>query len=568
MSTSSTFSEFPYQRPDMATLKADFSSALMAFDQAGSLLAARESLQEIYRLRAAFQTMYNLAYIRHSSDTTDAFYEAENNFFDEQLPVFEELKINFYRTLLASPWRADLEEEHGKQLFAIAELSLVTFRPEIIEKLQEENRLASAYNKLKATAQIEFDGETYNLSSIHPREEDPDRKKRAAAAKAKWDWLASKQGEMEAIFDQLVKIRHQIAQELGFENFIQLGYARMLRTDYNAEDVANYREQIRLHIVPLAVRLYEQQAARLGIEKLHYYDEPMLFPHGNPQPKGKPEWIVAQAAAMYAELSPETKTFFNFMQEQELMDLVSRDGKATGGYCTFIPQHKAPFIFSNFNGTSGDIDVLTHEAGHAFQVYSSRDLAISEYNWPTYEACEIHSMSMEFFTWPWMDKFFQEDVGKYRFGHLSGAVYFLPYGVAVDEFQHYVYAHPEASPAERNEAWRAIEKKYLPQRDYNGHPFLEAGGFWQKQTHIFGMPFYYIDYTLAQICAFQFWVKDQENHEEAWPDYVQLCKAGGSASFLNLVKLAKLNSPFSPNCVAELAEPVGAWLEGNFPNGN
>ena len=112
--------------------------------------------------------------------------------------------------------------------------------------------------------------------------------------------------------------------------------------------------------------------------------------------------------------------------------------------------------------------MLTHEAGHAFQVYSSRDLSISEYNWPTYEACEIHSMSMEFFTWPWMAKFFKEAVDQYRFGHLSGAIYFLPYGVAVDEFQHFVYANPEATPAERNHAWREIEKKYLPQREYEG----------------------------------------------------------------------------------------------------
>lgn len=565
MTNNVTFSQLPYQRPDMDELKKDFSKTLSVFTTAASLEAAATAMREIYALRNAFQTMYNVAYIRHSSNTTDTFYETENTFYDEQLPVFEELKMNFYRALLDSQWREALEKEHGEQLFAIAELSLKTFRPEIIEQLQEENRLASAYNKLKATAQIEFDGETYNLSSIQPREEDVDRSKRAAASKAKWDWMASKQEEIESIFDQLVKLRHQIALALGFENFIELGYARMLRTDYSAEDVAGYRKQIQQHIVPLVKKLYEQQAERLGLDELHYYDESIRFPDGNPQPKGQPQWIVDQAAKMYAELSPETHTFFNFMQDWELMDLVSRDGKATGGYCTFLPDHKAPFIFSNFNGTSGDIDVLTHEAGHAFQVYASRDLAISEYNWPTYEACEIHSMSMEFFTWPWMENFFQEEVDKYRFSHLSGAIYFLPYGVAVDEFQHYVYAHPEATPAERNAAWLEIEHKYLPQRNYDGHPYLESGAFWQKQTHIFGMPFYYIDYTLAQVCAFQFWSKDRENHAAAWADYLRLCEAGGSASFLNLVNLAGLKSPFAEDCVAGVAQPVGAWLQENVP---
>ena len=296
-----TFAEFPYERPDMTRLKADFSIALQRFQQAVTLDEAQAAFAEMYRLRAEFQTMYNIAYIRHSGDTRDSFYEAENSFFDEQLPVFEELKTDFYRSLLDSNWRPQLESTYGKQLFAIAELSLRTFRPDAIEDLQEENRLASSYNKLKAKAQIEFEGETYNLSSIQPLEEDVDRAKRTAAATAKWDWLASQQGEMESIFDQLVKVRHRIAQKLGFDNFVELGYARMLRTDYNAENVAFYREQIRQHIVPLATQLYEQQAERLGLEQLRYYDEPMLFRAGNPQPQGQPDWIVERALRTQAQ---------------------------------------------------------------------------------------------------------------------------------------------------------------------------------------------------------------------------------------------------------------------------
>ncbi|MEM1216378.1 MAG: M3 family oligoendopeptidase, partial [Bacteroidota bacterium] len=375
-----------------------------------------------------------------------------------------------------------------------------------------------------------------------------------------WAWLNAQRTEIERIFDELVQVRHRIAQKLGFDNFVELGYARMLRTDYNARDVAGYREQIRQHIVPLATQLYEQQRQRLGIDELKFYDEALRFPNGNAQPQGDPEWIITQAVQMYRELSPETDAFFTLMRKQGLMDLVSRDGKATGGYCTFIPGEKVPFIFSNFNGTSGDIDVLTHEAGHAFQVYSSRDVAISEYNWPTYEACEIHSMSMEFFTWPWMELFFQDEVKRYRYGHLAGAITFLPYGVAVDEFQHFVYENPAATPAERNAAWKNIEAKYLPQRNYDGIQLLEEGGFWQRQTHIFGMPFYYIDYTLAQICAFQFWQKDRKDHATAWADYLRLCQAGGSQSFLGLVELANLESPFAEGCVARAAAAVGKWL--------
>jgi M3 family oligoendopeptidase len=249
------------------------------------------------------------------------------------------------------------------------------------------------------------------------------------------------------------------------------------------------------------------------------------------------------------------------MLKNDLMDLVNREGKATGGYCTFIPNYKAPFIFSNFNGTNGDIDVLTHEAGHAFQVYSSRNIGIVEYNWPTFESCEIHSMSMEFFTWPWMHLFFEGDVDKYKFMHLSAALQFLPYGVAVDEFQHVIYENPDFTPAERNQAWHEIEQKYLPNRDYGNNEFLKKGGFWQKQNHIFNSPFYYIDYCLAQICAFQFWKKDQENHTTAWADYIRLCQAGGSYSFLDLVKLANLRSPFEDGCIASVIEEIDNWLE-------
>lgn len=265
---------------------------------------------------------------------------------------------------------------------------------------------------------------------------------------------------------------------------------------------------------------------------------------------------------MYKELSNETEEFFNVMTQKNLLDLVSREGKAPGGYCTYIANEKVPFIYSNFNGTSGDVDVLTHEAGHAFQVYSSRNYEVLEYNWPTTEACEIHSMSMEFFAWPWMNLFFKEDEDKYKFSHLSGGLIFIPYGVAVDEFQHFVYANPNATPDERKAMWREIEKKYLPMRNYSEYPFVEKGTFWFKQMHIFEIPMYYIDYTLAQVCAYQFWIKSQNDNtkESAWSDYLRLCQAGGSVSFLKLIELANLDNPFEDGSIAKIADPISYYL--------
>lgn len=556
-----TFDNYKYMRPQFDSFSRAFREELARFENAASAEEQGQSLARINDMRTEFTSMYNICHIRHTMDTRDEFYEKENEYFDQQMPAYDGLVNDLYKKLIASPFRQALERKWGSQLFAIAELSLKTFDESAIGLLQEENKLSSQYTKLKAKAKIGFRGEEHNLSSIVRYEMDKDRDTRREAARAKWGFFEENAAEVEGLFGQLVKVRHRIARELGYENFVALGYARMLRSDYGPEMVANFRRQIETCIVPIATRLYERQRRRLGLEKLKYYDEDLRFPAGNPEPQGEPEWIVRQARQMYSELSGETREFFDFMNQARLMDLTTRPGKATGGYCTYIGSYQAPFIFSNFNGTSGDIDVLTHEAGHAFQVYSSRNIGINEYNWPTFEACEIHSMSMEFFTWPWMQLFFRQDTGKYKFSHLSNALYFLPYGVAVDEFQHYVYENPEATPAERNQAWRGIERKYLPHRDYDGHEFLEKGGFWQKQSHIFAMPFYYIDYTLAQICAFQFWKKDQESHRQAWSDYVRLCNAGGSRSFLELVKLANLRSPFEDGCVASVVDVITEWLD-------
>ena len=562
LSPTDTFEAFTYVRPDMTLVSGAFERHLHTFQQAAHPEEQSQALRELNLVREEFWSMYNLCYIRHTVDTADPFYEAENAYFDEILPAYEELTNRFYRALLHSGFRDQLEKKFGSHLFRLAEMALKTFKPAILEDLQQENTLSTEYTKIKAQARIEFEGATYNLSSLIPLELSDDRNLRRRAAEAKWAFYAGNAPTVETLFSRMVEIRHKMAKSLGFRNFIDVGYARMRRSDYTPDMVAGFRRQVREIIVPMATQLYRRQRERLGIEKLKYYDEEYKFPSGNPKPTGTPEAIVANAARMYQELSPETDRFFRYMSDTRLMDLVNRDGKATGGYCTYLSKFHAPFIFSNFNGTSGDIDVLTHEAGHAFQVWSSSHFEFDEYHWPTSDAAEIHSMSMEFFTWPWMHLFFGPDTEKYHFMHFGSALQFLPYGVAVDEFQHIIYENPDMSPADRNSAWRNLETIYLPHRDYDGNPFLEQGGYWQKQNHIFNSPFYYIDYALAQICAFQFWRKDRQNHAKAWADYLRLCKAGGSRSFLDLVQLADLRSPFDDGCVASVAGEIRQYLDG------
>lgn len=556
------FSEYRYERPDVKKVEQRFKELLGQFHAADNVDDQSRVIESINRLRSEVDTQAEIVGIRHSVNTNDEFYKAEQDYMDEIIPVIQEYKTDYYRALVNSKFREHLEEKWGSQLFRLAELSLKTFSPEIIEDLQQENKLSTEYSQLIASAKIPFEGEERTLAQLTPFELSTDRDMRRRAGEARYQFMAEHEEKLDRIFDDLVKVRTKMAKKLGYSNFVELGYARMSRTDYNAEMVRNFRNQVLENIVPAATKLKERQGNRIGVDQLKFYDEGFSFKTGNATPKGDPDWIVQNGSKMYQELSPETDEFFNFMLDNDLMDLVSKKGKQSGGYCTYLSDYKAPYIFANFNGTSGDIDVLTHEVGHAFQVYESRNYIVPEYNFPTMEACEIHSMSMEFFTWPWMELFFKEDTEKYRFSHLAGALLFIPYGVAVDEFQHFIYEHPEATPEQRKREWRNIERKYLPHRNYDDNEYLESGGFWQKQQHIFRSPFYYIDYTLAQICAFQFWVRMNENYKAAWADYLKLCKAGGSRSFVELVKYAGLISPFEDGCVVSVIGDIENWLSG------
>ena len=555
------FNDYKYERIDIDAVKKQFEELIGSFSKADSAEKQCEIMDKVINLRNHIDTMITLVSIRHSINTADDFYDKENDYCDEISPLLYGFTTDFYEALVTSKFRKELEDKYEKFLFDQAECSLKTFNEEVIPQLQEENKLSSKYDKLIASAKIPFDGEERTLSQMAPYTQSKDRNIRKDAAKKVAEFFSAHKNDFDEIYDKLVKVRTEIAHKLGFKNYVELAYARLRRLDYNAQDVAGYRKQVLENIVPLHSELRERQAKRLGIDKLKFYDEPIKFNSGNADPHGDTQWILNHGKTMYRELSKETDEFFTFMTENNLLDLLSKKGKNSGGYCTYIPDYKSPFIFANFNGTAHDVDVLTHEAGHAFQVYESRGYEVPEYLWPSYEACEIHSMSMEFLTWPWMGLYFENDEDKYKFIHLSEALLFIPYGVTVDEFQHWVYENPEATPEERRNKWLETEKKYLPTRDYGEIDELKEGIFWFRQGHIFGTPFYYIDYTLAQVCAFQFWIKSRENREKAWEEYLNLCRLGGSKPFFELMKSANLKNPFNEGTIASVIPKIREFLD-------
>ncbi|MDB8800783.1 MULTISPECIES: M3 family oligoendopeptidase [Romboutsia] len=555
------FSDFEYERPNYEKSKNQIIEIINNIENSKTYKEQRQNIDKLNSIRNNIETMSTLCSIRHSINVEDEFYEREKVYWDEYSPLYEELNSLFYKSVVNSKFKEDIQKDFGRQFINIASFNLKSFSSEIIKDLQEENKLCSKYTKLLASAKIHFEGEERNLSGLLKFMSSEDRDMRIKASKAYYNYFEEKENEFDEVFDKLVKVRNNMAIKLGFDNFVELGYIRMMRTDYNKDMVKNFRKQVLDYIVPVANSLYERQSKRIGVDRLTYVDENLEFLSGNATPKGSDEYIIENGRKMYSELSNETKEFFNFMLENELMDLVTKKGKAAGGYCTYIPDYKSPFIFSNFNQTLDDIDVLTHEAGHAFQLYMSTWIDMPEINFPTYESCEIHSMSMEFITWPWMELFFKEDTEKYKFTHLSSAIKFIPYGIVVDEFQHYIYEQPNMTKEERKNIWRELEKKYLPHRIFEDNDFLEKGTWWFKQGHIFKNPFYYIDYTLAQICALQFWKKMRVDRINGWENYLDICRVGGTKSFLEIVKIGDLKSPFEDGCVESIIDVIKNYLD-------
>lgn len=557
------FSEMPYRRVEKAVLD-QISRLTERLTCASSAEEAEKIFMESEAISTEVQTMMNLCYIRSTIDTTDEFYAAEQEYNDELTPLLTEKSQEFSKALCASPFRRELEKKWGTLLFTNAELSMKGFAPELVPLLQEENALTSQYQKLCASAKIDFDGKVLTVAQLAPYKQSADRAVRKAAYEAEGSFFDANREQFDEIYDKLVKNRTAQAKKLGYENYLELGYIRLNRNCYGPADVARFRRQVVESMVPVVAEIKKAQAKRIGIADMKFYDDNFFYPDGNATPQGTPEELLAAGEKMYTEMSPETAEFAKLLFGNELFDVLAKPGKAPGGYCTSLPAYKAPFIFSNFNGTAGDVDVLTHEAGHAFADYvAARTIPILDLRSPTMEGCETHSMSMEFFTAPWHRLFFKEQTEKYEVSHAEDALIFIPYGSMVDHFQELMYTHPEMTPEERNETWLKLERQYRPYLDFEDLPFYSRGAGWQRQLHIYQYPFYYVDYCLAQSMALQFWMESVKDWKAAWKKYLKFVGMGGTRTFVDLIRESGLLSPMDDGSIAKIVEPVSKWLKEN-----
>lgn len=555
------FSKLNYIRPDGKAFLTEISQSAAALSKSENYIEAKDIFLALDHQQEHFATMEELATIRNSINTLDEFYEKEMEYFHSVKPKIQVEMKKFHEVFLKSRFLHDFENEFGAQ-FVQNVKSRIRLASECNVELQvRESALTQKYSKIIASSQTDFQGESLNFYGLLKKMQSTERTVRKEAMEAWASLYETISEKLDEIYSELIGIRLKMAENLGFSGYAEMIFLQNKHYTYTPDDVALFREQILRYVVPLCSRLYEKQRERLGVETLYYYDEALAYPEGNAVPNGTKEEMLAQAGKMYRELSDETGAFFDYMLQYGLFDLETRPGKQQGGYCTILPEYKAPFIFSNFNGTDADVDVLTHEAGHAFQAFeASRRVSLSGQVFSSEEVDEIHSMTMEFFTYPWMDLFFGDQAEKYRKAHLWSELQFIPYIACVDEFQHRVYLERLTDGQARRKVWRELEKKYLPWRDYDGNPFLEQGGFWMQKLHIFVCPFYYIDYALARIGSLEYYERMNSDFQAAWKDYHRLCCAGGTKSYPELLSIGNLSNPFEEGTVEKVVEAVTKYL--------
>jgi len=552
-----------YQRPSFGIFVKDFNATLNQLRHAKTFDEFDKAFLDIYRRRDDYSTMFELANIRYTMNTNSDFYNKEVAFFNKISPEFENLVHEFYSVLNETKYKNDIKEKYGSHILNLSKNLIGRFDTKIIEELKKENTLISKHIKIKGTAKILFENKEHNLAGMGKYLVDQDRSIREKAHTKYWSFFEKNQAQLDSLYDDLVKIRHEMSLKMGCKNFIELGYKRIGRVGrigYTQKMVEDFRKQIVDEIVPITQELRRRQKKRLGYEEIMDYDLAFQFSDGNPKPKGSYDHLIQCTDKMYSELSTETNEFFNYLLKNNLMDLKNRDGKKDNGYCWCISNYGHPFIFANFNGTERDISVLTHEAGHAFQYYKSRNYNIIEYREPSSESAEVHAMAMEILTYPWMELFFKEDTEKYIFSHISKNVFLMTYATAIDHFQHIIYENPDYTPNQRASVWKTMEELYLPDHKMDSSDYLKSGRFWQKVMHIYEKPFYSIDYVLALVCAFQFWQREGVSKNETWEDYVLLCKNGGRMSFLELIKAANIDSPFEDGVVRKIAAKITDYL--------
>lgn len=477
---------------------------------------------------------------------------AEKYFREEVMPVSDNGNSKLLDALLASKHKGAIAGKYGQYLIEALETAVEPLAPINSDLRVKVGELNNQYDKLVASGEVTVDGKQVTLAVARSLQMSPDARIRKEAFIAYREWFGTHREEIARIFAELVKLRDTMAKNLGHENYIRLGYLDMRRTDYGEVEAEQFRAAVKKYAVPLQKKLYERQAEELGTPTLKPWDTGYFPSLSLPSGIAPVQEQLDKAQQVFDSLQPELGAHFARMRSEGLIDLENRKAKRAGAFCTSFSDEGRVAILCNSTGDEDDVSTLMHEMGHAFQGWESQPIEVVELQWPTMDACEVHSMGMEYLSLPKMNVFFGDaNAEKFARNRWRDSVEGICYICAVDEFQHWLYLNPNASLDDRDVAWNRIWDTYKPGLDWTEAEQLKALR-WYAQSHIFHVPFYYIDYAIAETGAMQLALMDAADHGKTMETYMQLCRIGGTKSVLDIFSTVGMRSPFDPLLMRDL----------------
>ena len=499
-------------------------------------------------------------YIGMTCDTENEDKQSAFMSFVENIrPKISEISNNIDLKIASLDFLESLPERYDLILRSMHN-SIEIFREENIPLSVECTRLSTEYQKITGAMTVEFDGMERTMPQMRKFLESNDRDiRRLAWTKVRKRRMVDSE-RISEIMDDLVRIRHTIAINSGFENYVDYAFRSMERFDYTPNDCLAFHEAVAIHCMPLIHSINEERRNGFGYDKLMPWDvneksgdSPDIFGRPPLQPFEEVDDLVSTTSKIFHLLSPELGAMFDRLIEGNVLDLDSRKGKAPGGYQYNLEKTGLPFIFMNASGQQGDVETMIHEAGHAFHtMYCSHHELIQDRNYPI-EFAEVASMSMELLTQPYWDEFYdsKETSDRARKMHLEAIIGLLAWICRIDAFQHWMYSNPSHTREERSKAWLDLREKYGPRTDWSGFEEDESL-FWQTQGHLFGAPFYYIEYGIAQLGALQIWMTQLKDPEKALNDYANAMKLGNTRTLPHLFRSADIRLSFDKEHIGNL----------------
>ena len=500
----------------------------------------------------------SMLYVNMTCDTeNEEVKQAYLDLVENVEPELAKIADLLNRKLAGSPHADQLNAEEYNVLLRDTRMDLALFREENIPLGTELTKLGQRYNEICGAMMVEFEGEERTMQQMGKYLQVNERGIRESAYTTVGERRFQDAVEIDDLYEKMIALRHQIAQNAGYENYRDYIFDAKHRFDYTPADCEAFQDAVEAICVPLMRDVDEERRQTLNLESLRMWDLGHDVHGRDPlRPFTEVEEMVAGTSRMFHRLSPELGGFFDSLRDGTSLDLDSRKGKAPGGYQLQRDHSRKPFIFMNATGLQRDLETMVHEAGHAFHSIYADDLPLVDYRSAPLEFCEVASMSMELLTHGFLDEFYsEEDMQRAIRTHLEGIVSILPWIATIDAFQHWVYTNPEHSRDERHSKWLELGERFGSILDWSGFEDWRKVG-WQKQLHLFSYPFYYIEYGIAQLGALQMWLQYRKNPEMALANYATAMRLGGSRPLPNLFEAGGMSFDLGRSTVQGLIDAV------------